>query len=164
MLHVSTLLAVALAMARRMGLNRHGRHFQLTPWQIELRLRLWNHLVLLDAWCVENHGLQTLVQPGESDTALPLNENDSAWDTSEFSSHQPQAQDNFTDATIALMHYEFGSLTKFVLDHPYAYSMTIRGYLDLQNEVLREARHRMETLYIRNPDTGYNILHSLAKD
>ncbi|OCT50974.1 hypothetical protein CLCR_08109 [Cladophialophora carrionii] len=164
MLHVSTLLAVALAMARRMGLNRDGTHFHLNPWEIELRRRLWHHLVLLDAWCVENHGLQPLLQLGDSDTSLPLNENDSAWDTSEFSSYQPQPQNNFTDATMALMHYEFGSLTKFILDHPCTPATTTRSYLDLQNEVLRQAHHRMDILYMRNLDTENNVLHRLAKD
>jgi hypothetical protein len=118
----------------------------------------------MDAWCVENHGLQPLLQPGDSDTSLPLNENDSAWDTSEFSSYQPQAQNNFTDATISLMHYEFGSLTKFILAHPYTPSTTTRSYLDLQNEVLRQAHHRMDILYMRNLDTENNVLHRLAKD
>ncbi|KIW66396.1 hypothetical protein PV04_05732 [Phialophora macrospora] len=164
MLHVSTLLAVAFSVARRMGLNRDGTHFHLNPWDVELRRRLWHHLVLLDAWCVENHGLQPLLLPGDSDTSLPLNENDSAWDTSEFSSYQPQAQNDFTDATIALMHYEIGSLTKFILDHPYTPSTTTRSYLDLQNEVLRQAHHRIEILYMRNLDTENNVLHRLAKD
>ncbi|EXJ58021.1 hypothetical protein A1O7_05444 [Cladophialophora yegresii CBS 114405] len=165
MLHVSTLLAVALSMARRMGLNRDGAHFHLNPWEIELRRRLWHHLVLLDAWCVENHGLQPLLQPGgDSDTSLPLNENDSAWDTSEFSSYQPQPRNNFTDATISLMHYEFGSLTKFILEHPYTPATTTRSYLAVHNEVLRQAHHRMDILYMRNLDTETNILHRLAKD
>ena len=34
MLHGSTLLSVALAMARRMGLNHDGTHFPLSPWKL----------------------------------------------------------------------------------------------------------------------------------
>ncbi|KAJ9609848.1 hypothetical protein H2200_006177 [Cladophialophora chaetospira] len=164
MLHASTLLSVALAMARRMGLNHDGTHFALSPWQIELRRRLWHHLVLLDAWCVENHGVQPLIRSGDYDTSLPLNQDDSAWDTSEFSSQQPQVRNNFTDTTIALMQYEFGALTKSILDHPYRPSMTVRSYLDLHNEMLRQAHDRLEILYLRGLDTEHNILHHLAKD
>ena len=147
-----------------MGLNHDGTHFPLSPWQVELRRRLWHHLVLLDAWCVENHGVQSLIQPGDYDTSLPLSQDDSAWDTSEFSSQQPQVQNGFSDTTIALMNYEFGSLAKSVLERPYGPSMSVRTYLNLHNEVLRQARDRMEILHIRGLDTENNILHRLAKD
>ena len=147
-----------------MGLSRDGVHFSLSPWQSELRRRLWHHLVLLDTWCVENHGLQSTIHSGDADTSLPQNQDDNAWDTSEFSSYRPTNKNNFADTTIALINYEIGSLTTFVLNHPYTTSMTVRGYLDLQNEVLRQARDRLDILYIRSLDIEKNILQRLTKD
>lgn len=164
MLHVSTLLGVALTMARRMGLNHDGTHFHLSPWAIELRRRMWYHLVLLDAWCVENHGVQPLIQRGEADTSLPDNLDDSRWDTCEFSTLRPEPSYAFSDMTIALVHYELASLTAFILSHPYNPSTTISGYMDLQNEVLRQASHRIEILYLRNLDVENNIMHRLTRD
>ncbi|EXJ81066.1 hypothetical protein A1O3_07354 [Capronia epimyces CBS 606.96] len=165
MLHVSTLLAVAFAIARRMGLNRDGSHFSLRPWQTELRRRLWHQLVLLDAWCVENHGLQPTIHSDQSDTGLPQNSNDSAWDTSEFASVRPEAQTGFTEMTPALIQYEIGSLITFVLSHPYTSSGTtaVRDHLDLQSEVVRQTRQRLEIAYLRtlNPD---DLLQRLTRD
>lgn len=163
MLHVSTLLAVASAMARRMGLNRDGTYFPLSPWQIELRRRLWHHLVLLDAWCVENHGLQPMIQAYDADTSLPQNSDDSAWDTSEFAASRPETQASFTDMTVALIHYEIGALTTFVLDHPYTAPTSVRTYLDLQSEVLRQARDRLDIVYLRNLDES-DVLQRLTRD
>ncbi|KIW32936.1 uncharacterized protein PV07_04447 [Cladophialophora immunda] len=163
MLHANSLLAVAIAMARRMGLNHDGTHFSLSPWQIELRRRLWHHLALLDAWCVENHGVQPILQPGDADTSLPQNQDDADWDTTEFASTRPKEHNKFTDMTLALMHYEVGALTMFVMNNTYTPSMTVRGYLDLQNEVLRQARDRLDILYARNLDET-DILQKLAKD
>ncbi|OAP59884.1 hypothetical protein AYL99_04886 [Fonsecaea erecta] len=163
MLHASSLLAVAYAMARRMGLNHDGAHFSLSPWQIELRRRLWHHLALLDAWGVENHGLQPMLHSGDANTSLPQNQDDRDWDTTEFASTRPQQQNKFTDMTVALIHYEVGALTVFVINNTYTPSMTVRSYLDLQNEVLRQARYRLEILYIRNLDES-EILQKLAKD
>ncbi|OAL18896.1 hypothetical protein AYO22_10225 [Fonsecaea multimorphosa] len=163
MLHASSLLAMAFSMARRMGLNHDGAHFSLSPWQIELRRRLWHHLALLDAWCVENHGLQPILQPGDANTSLPQNHDDADWDTTEFASTRPREQNKFTDMTLALIHYEVGALTAFVMKHTYTSSMTVRSYLDLQNEVLRQARDRLDILYMKNLDET-EILQKLAKD
>ncbi|EXJ90606.1 hypothetical protein A1O1_03709 [Capronia coronata CBS 617.96] len=164
MLHVSTLLAVAFTIARRMGFNRDGTHFPISHWQTELRRRLWHHLVLLDAWCVENHGLQPTIHSGESDVCLPLNCNDSSWDTSEFASSRPDVQAGaFTEMTPALVQYELSALATFVLAHPYTPATSVRDYLDLQSEVVRQARQRLEIAYLRTLDEG-NILQRLTRD
>ncbi|EXJ69104.1 uncharacterized protein A1O5_08039 [Cladophialophora psammophila CBS 110553] len=163
MLHANSLLAVAFAMARRMGLNHDGAHFSLSPWQIELRRRLWHHLALLDTWCVENHRLQPMIQPVDNDTSLPQNQDDSDWHTTEFASTRPREQNRFTDMALALIHYEVGALAIFILNNTYTPSMTVCGYLDLQNEVLRQARDRLDILCIRNLDEN-DILQKLAKD
>ena len=42
--------------------------------------------------------------------------------------------------------------------------MTVRSYLDLHNEVLRQARDRMEIIYMQGLNTENNMLHRLAKD
>ncbi|KIW91904.1 uncharacterized protein Z519_07874 [Cladophialophora bantiana CBS 173.52] len=132
MLHASSLLAVAFAMARRMGLNHDGTHFSLSPWQIELRRRLWHRLALLDTWCVENHGLQPMIQPVHNDTSLPQNQDDSDWDTTEFASTRPREQNRFTGMTLALVHYEVGALAMFILNNTFTPSITVRAFKRLR--------------------------------
>ncbi|KEF55103.1 uncharacterized protein A1O9_08756 [Exophiala aquamarina CBS 119918] len=163
MLHVSTLLGIAVAMARRMGLHRDGSSFPLAPWQVELRRRLWHHIVVLDGWCVENHGLPPLVSLEHVNTALPQNSNDSAWDTSKFASSRPAVVTTFTDMTISLLQSEIGSLTTFTLKHPYTSSMDVRAYLDFQTEILGKARQRLESTYLKCLDRN-QVVHRLARD
>lgn len=167
MMHGSTLLSVALAVARRMGLNRDGaRFFALSPWQTELRRRLWHHLVLLDAWAVENHGLQPSVVAGGADTCLPQNSPDSAWDSSEFASSCPPVQPGFTDMTLALVQYEIASMTIAILGHPYTSSSTnisVRDYLELHAKLVRQGRQRLDIAYMRSLDER-EIIQKLTRD
>lgn len=65
--------------------------------------------------------------------------------------------------TLALIQYEIGSLTTFVLSHPYTTSTTVRAYLDLHSEILRQARRRLEILYLQNLDPN-DPLQSLSRD
>jgi Fungal specific transcription factor domain len=57
-LQASALTGLGLRLAMRLGLHRDGSNFNLSPWRIESRRRLWHYLCLLDVRGLENHGAE----------------------------------------------------------------------------------------------------------
>lgn len=163
MLHASMLLGLAFRIAQQLGVHRDGTNFNLTPWQIESRRRLWHHMVLLDTWALENHGLDTIFREGVSDTALPQNSDDAAWDTSEFSATCPKPQNKPTDMTFALVQYELGSLVRFVLNNSIPSPGRTQFYRAFHAQVARQAQVRLGQTYMKTLDRTH-ILQRLTRD
>ena len=145
-LHASSLLAFAIRMAQRLGVHRDGINFNLTPWQTELRRRIWHYIVFVDTWCMENHGLETAISAGFSDTWLPQNSDDSVWDTSDSSTVQPSAKAGFTDMTFALMQYETAAAMRIVLHNSVPMAGEEINYTNfhsqLRQRIWSEIQHR----------------------
>lgn len=59
-----------------MDLHLDGSWLQLSPFETEMRLRLWWHLCVLDSRAPEDQGLQTTVDITNRQLRLPLNVND----------------------------------------------------------------------------------------
>ncbi|CAK7564564.1 MAG: hypothetical protein SEPTF4163_002458 [Sporothrix epigloea] len=55
---VWVLNGLAIRLAQSMGLHRDGAHLRLSPFDTEMRLRLWWHLCVLDSRAPEDQGLQ----------------------------------------------------------------------------------------------------------
>ncbi|KAI9929718.1 hypothetical protein ASPWEDRAFT_60022 [Aspergillus wentii DTO 134E9] len=63
-------------LAQRLGLHRDGSNFGLSPFETEIRRRLWWHIYLLDTVSTEYNAINMQIPPGGYDTRLPLNIND----------------------------------------------------------------------------------------
>ncbi|KAF7877025.1 uncharacterized protein EAF02_008245 [Botrytis sinoallii] len=76
------LLGVAVRLALRMGLHRDADRVggQITPFQGEMRRRLWATLRQIDLLASFHIGLPSMVESVESDVQLPRNLNDSDFD------------------------------------------------------------------------------------
>ncbi|KAI1814334.1 hypothetical protein GGS20DRAFT_549021 [Poronia punctata] len=99
---VSSLTALAMHIARSMGLHRDGTPFNLSPFETEMRRRIWYQVCLLDHRSNEHHGGESILTSGTSfNTRWPLNVNDSeiSPDMTEF----PPESDGFTDMSLALV-------------------------------------------------------------
>ena len=153
-LHASSLLALAIRMAQRLGIHRDGTNFNLTPWQTELRRRIWHYIVLVDTWCMENHGLETAISSGFSDTMLPQNSDDSAWDTSDSSTVQPAAKQGFTDMTFALMQYEAAAAMHIVLHNSVPMAGEEVDYTSFHSQLRQETWSEIERVYLKHLDTA----------
>ncbi|KAK5197659.1 hypothetical protein LTR92_001901 [Exophiala xenobiotica] len=69
---------IAIRLAQSIGLHRDGLSLKLSPFETELRLRLWWHLCLLDSRAPEDHGFELTVDILNPDhQRLPLNVDDS---------------------------------------------------------------------------------------
>ncbi|KAJ5238786.1 hypothetical protein N7468_003405 [Penicillium chermesinum] len=70
------LIGLAIRLAQAIGLHRDGASLRLSPFETEMRLRLWWHLCVLDARAPEDHGFEPTVNPWDGELRLPLNIND----------------------------------------------------------------------------------------
>lgn len=59
-----------------MGLHRETSAFNLSPFETEMRRRIWWHLCLLEWRISEDIGLEATITPSSFDTKMPLNIND----------------------------------------------------------------------------------------
>lgn len=62
--------------AQKMGYHRDGEHFNLKPFETEMRRRIWWHVVTQDSKHAMGSGLNQSWVPSNWDTKLPLNLND----------------------------------------------------------------------------------------
>ncbi|KAE9363192.1 hypothetical protein N431DRAFT_490081 [Stipitochalara longipes BDJ] len=72
------LLGVAIRTAQSIGLHRDPSNFSVSPFEAEMRRRLWWHLVSLDARTGEDHGFTVTLCDLNTDTRLPLAVDDNA--------------------------------------------------------------------------------------
>ncbi|RSL55509.1 hypothetical protein CEP53_007054 [Fusarium sp. AF-6] len=73
---VSSLLGVVIRNAQAMGLHRDGTNFQLSPYETEMRRRVWWHICVLDLRASEDHGCDPSIYDQNYDTKFPLSIND----------------------------------------------------------------------------------------
>lgn len=106
-----TLTGLAIRMGQSMGLHRDGTSFPgLTPFEIEMRRRLFWALCILDLRSAEDQGTDLTIIDRTFDTELPLNINDS--DIWEDMTEAPRARQGATDMTFSLIRYEICALAR----------------------------------------------------
>ncbi|CAJ2502343.1 Uu.00g097370.m01.CDS01 [Anthostomella pinea] len=105
--HVDTLFVmsgVAIRLARKMGLHRDGTSFGLSPFDTEMRRRLWWHLAFVDYRTAEVLGTRPSLDLACADTKIPLNIDDD--DLSPEMKNSPQERKGFTSIALCLIRYE----------------------------------------------------------
>lgn len=65
-----TMTGLAVRMAQTLGVHRDGAHFNLTPFEIEMRRRLWWQVCILDARASEDHGCDPTIVEAQFDTKM----------------------------------------------------------------------------------------------
>lgn len=65
-----TLTGLAVRIAQTLGIHRDGSHFGLTPFNIEMRRRLWWQVCILDARSSEDHGCDPTIVEAQFDTKM----------------------------------------------------------------------------------------------
>lgn len=103
---------LAVRVAQSLGLHRDGQRLKgstLTPFQAEIRRRLWWHLLSRDGRASEDYGLENTATLGggskllvESDVCLPLNVDDA--DLVPDLKALPAEKEGWTSMTFSLIH------------------------------------------------------------
>ena len=99
---VWTLTAVVIRIARAIGL--HTKAPGRTPFETQLRRRLWHQIRFLDVFAAMDRATEVLIAQGTFETPLPNNCNDSEFD--EESTTIPHHETGITDMAFALVAYE----------------------------------------------------------
>ncbi|KAI8951874.1 fungal-specific transcription factor domain-containing protein [Xylaria longipes] len=109
----SALTGLVVKIAQSLGLHRDGTHFDnITPFDIEMRRRLWWAICVLDLRSAEDQGCELTVVERSFDTRFPLNVNDS--EISPEMADFPPERIGSTDMTFCLIRYEICALSRRV--------------------------------------------------
>ncbi|CAK7203833.1 hypothetical protein SEUCBS139899_006582 [Sporothrix eucalyptigena] len=95
---------LAVRVAQSLGLHRDGGKLRLSPFEAEIRRRLWWHLVSRDGRASEDYGLEGASTPGllEAEVLLPLNVDDQ--DLAPDMKERPPSKQGWTGMTFSLIH------------------------------------------------------------
>jgi hypothetical protein len=105
------MMGLVIRMGHALGLHRDGAHFEhLTPYEIEMRRRVWWALCVLDVRASEDQGTDYTIARGSFDTELPLNINDA--DIEPETTQMPTAREGVTDMTFPLVSFEICKVTR----------------------------------------------------
>ncbi|KAK4554186.1 hypothetical protein LTR86_008713 [Recurvomyces mirabilis] len=99
-----TLTGLVVRIAQTIGIHRDGSHFGLSPFEVEMRRRLWWQVCILDIRASEDHGCDPTIVEQAFDTKMPLNINDS--DISPDSKEFPTERQGCTDMSFCLIRFE----------------------------------------------------------
>ncbi|RFU76916.1 fungal specific transcription factor [Trichoderma arundinaceum] len=95
---------IAIRAAQSVGLHRDPSKFPISPFDAEMRRRLWWHIVSLDARTLEDHSLPLPSPEQNTDTQLPLAVDDSAL-TPSMTEPPSAPQGRWTEMTLPVLLY-----------------------------------------------------------
>ncbi|KAE8391334.1 fungal-specific transcription factor domain-containing protein [Aspergillus alliaceus] len=102
---VSMLVGLAIGTAMRMGLHCDGASLGLSPFEVEMRRRLWWQIYTLDVRMAEDHSSEPSILESTFNTELPSNVGDAGLNPD--MSKLPQVQPGRTEMTFTLVRMMF---------------------------------------------------------
>jgi hypothetical protein len=96
--------AIVVRVAQRQGLHREGQAPGLSPFNNEMRRRLWWHICILDFLCSEDQGTDTQIRPEIFNTKIPSNVDID--DLAPDRSIPSPPRSGFTDITLCIIQSE----------------------------------------------------------
>ncbi|KAJ5831690.1 hypothetical protein N7474_000001 [Penicillium riverlandense] len=110
---VDTLIGVAIGIAVKIGLHRDGVPLGFSPFEIEMRRRLWWQICILDVRTAEDHGSDPRILVSSFDTKFPLNVSDTDLDPD--MSAPPLSRTGKTEMLFALVRFEVSNFARRIL-------------------------------------------------
>ncbi|KAL8757486.1 MAG: hypothetical protein Q9199_002179 [Rusavskia elegans] len=104
------LTGLLIRLAQSLGLQRDGEQFCLSPFETEMRRRLWWQIVHLDLRASEDHGSEPTILEQSFDTRFPLNIQDEDIDTS--MKEPPPEREGATEMTFDLIRYSVSTTAR----------------------------------------------------
>ena len=149
---------LVIRMAQYLGLQRDGAHFKnLTPFEIEMRRKVWWAVCILDVRASEDQGTDLTITSGSFDTKIPLNINDA--DINPESKQMPTERDGVTDMSFARI---FAGLCDIVRQMMASGVRDGAAGLEDQNRLLNEIYQKYEHGYFQYTTESGNIVYWVA--
>ncbi|KAI1772142.1 fungal-specific transcription factor domain-containing protein [Hypoxylon cercidicola] len=158
-----TLTGLAIRISQSLGIHREGTKFDdLSPFDVEMRRRLWWAICILDLRSAEDQGTELTIAERTYDTQFPLNINDA--DITPNMTQFPEEQEGPTDMTFCLIRYEICALARKI--HFATNGMApcrSRSTEEERDEMLLECYERIEKKYLKScGDKDTDVLHWVA--
>jgi hypothetical protein len=144
---------IAIRMGQALGLHRDPDNFDnLTPYEAEVRRRVWWVLCILDVRSSEDQRAEVTIGIGSFDTKMPMNLNDS--DIDPESTIRPVDREGITDITFARISFELCEITRRIIalgqkDGPPS--------LEDQTKLLDEMHESLQRTYLQHSSDPGNI-------
>lgn len=146
---------LVIRMAQYLGLQRDGTHFEhLTPFEIEMRRKVWWAVHMLDVRASEDQGTDLTIASGSFDTRIPLNINDI--DINPETKQMPTECDGVTDMSFARIFFGMGDIMRQMM------AISVRdgvGGLEEQSRLLNEIYQKFEQGYCQYTTELGNIAY-----
>jgi len=139
-------LPIRLAQALNMHQDGDGTTSRLSPYEAEMRRRLWWQLIVLDIRAAEDRGTNTIIARGSYNTRLPYNIDDAEFgpDTKTPLKDRPGP----SDATFSLCAAQSSGLFLY-FEHAQG-----AGPVQSEDDTVRQAQH-LESLFVKGADPGH---------
>ena len=147
---VWSLTGLALRIAQSLGLHRDGTKFGLSPFDTEMRRRLWWQVCILDMRASEDHGSDPSILDVSFDTEMPLSINDADLDPEAIV--PPTPRPGLSEMTFCLIRYEICSLTRKLSYVPSGSDYRQRAaFLTLEEKerLIKECADHLEEKYLK---------------
>jgi hypothetical protein len=146
------MVGLVIRIATKLGIHRDGSAFNLLPYQIEIRRRLWWQICILDVRTAEDNGTDPAIYEHSFNTKFPLNVNDI--DIDRGMSDGPKESTSRTEMLFSLQRFEISYAIrkivfsdKFTRDNGYSIMSTAQ-----KGHFVEELSTTIEERYIRNCD------------
>lgn len=140
------LTALLLRLGQGAGLLRDGEGRGYTPYEVEMRRRLFWHIVILDVRASEDRGTEAMIYPGILNSRQPLNINDD--DFGPESTGPLTEREGVTDITFSLCMMRSSDIFLWVAHMQSAQTSTPQ---QTEDDVIRRAQ-RLESEFVTNAD------------
>ncbi|KAI9730697.1 MAG: hypothetical protein M1834_005666 [Cirrosporium novae-zelandiae] len=157
---VWSLSGLATRIAFSLGCHRDGSKFKLSPFETEIRRRLWWEVCVLDIRCCEDHGADPQITEASFDTRLPLNINDE--DISPDTKETPIDKIGYTEATFCLIRYNVTNTLRRLNYVPpgssHCRTMATKATTKDKEALIEACHNRIEEKYLKNADTSIPLI------
>jgi len=134
---------LAIRIAHSLGLHRDGKRLGLSPFQAEIRRRLWWHLLTRDIRAGEDYGLEnTNSLLLTSDVELPANIDDA--DISPDMQQVPEPRVGWTSMTFSLIQIDHAKTMQRILVLAASSSPSSPPREEIRAQIMEESKIRME--------------------
>ncbi|ESZ93647.1 hypothetical protein SBOR_5952 [Sclerotinia borealis F-4128] len=149
---VWSLTGLVMRIGQSLGLHRDGEKFGLSPYDTEMRRRLWWQICVLDVRASEDHGSDPSIFDHTFDTKFPLSINDADLDPD--AKEPPQPREGVSEMTFVLIRFEICALSKRLQytppgRGPCPMGNPIRLTLEEKEELIKDCAARLEEKYLK---------------
>lgn len=154
--YVWTMTGLLIRIGQSLGLHRDGQQFGISPFETEMRRRLWWLICTLDVRTSEDHGSDPSIVEHAFDTRFPLNVEDEDLDPD--MKEPPVEREGRTEMTFDLIRYTVSTTVRRLSYAPPGRGTCSRKNASLTIEdkerLIEELHQYLENRYLKHCDTS----------